>query len=156
MSSYQYRKSHCGDKTFLWLSYISRMGFPILVRRHLYIESEPRSSATKNFFLCAISALRKDGKRRFFYDFLYKFSTRRVKQVCPIQCEYLHQQSEIITMLLALSYTVPCRAQSSYKDCDWNNIYIHLICLYLELFTADHCYPVCNRPRSLAGSHIST
>ena len=34
MSSYQYRKSHCGDL-------ISTMGFPILVRCHLYIESGP-------------------------------------------------------------------------------------------------------------------
>ena len=41
MSSYQYRKSHCGDRR----SYdrlISTMGFPIPVRWHLYIESEPR------------------------------------------------------------------------------------------------------------------
>ena len=38
MSSYQYRKSHCGDK-----SLISTMGFPILVRWHLYIELGPRS-----------------------------------------------------------------------------------------------------------------
>ena len=42
MSSYQYRKSHCGDKTVVnWL--ISTMRFPILVRCHLYIESEPWS-----------------------------------------------------------------------------------------------------------------
>ena len=34
MTSYQYRKSHC---------VISTMGLPILVRRHLYIESGPRS-----------------------------------------------------------------------------------------------------------------
>ena len=34
MSSYQYSKSHCEDKT---------MGFPILVRWYLYIESGPRS-----------------------------------------------------------------------------------------------------------------
>ena len=43
MSSYQYRKSHCGDKT-IWRSsdrLISTMGFPILVRWHLYIESGP-------------------------------------------------------------------------------------------------------------------
>ena len=40
MSSYQYRKSHCGDKTILWPSYLHN-GFPILVRRHLYIESGP-------------------------------------------------------------------------------------------------------------------
>ena len=37
-SKYQYRKSHCGDKM------VAR--FPILVRRHLYIESALRSSAT--------------------------------------------------------------------------------------------------------------
>ena len=40
MSSYQYRKSHCGDKTVVRSSYL-QMGFPILVRRHLYIESGP-------------------------------------------------------------------------------------------------------------------
>ena len=38
MSSYQYRKTHCGDRL------ISTMGFPILVRWHLYIESGPCSS----------------------------------------------------------------------------------------------------------------
>ena len=40
MSSYQYRKSHCGDKTIF-----STMGFPTLLRRHLYIELDTR-------FLC--------------------------------------------------------------------------------------------------------
>ena len=35
MSSYQYRESHCGDKTVI--------KFPILVRCHLYIESGPCS-----------------------------------------------------------------------------------------------------------------
>ena len=42
MSSYQYRKSHCGDKTIVD-RLISTMGFPILVRWHLYIESGPWS-----------------------------------------------------------------------------------------------------------------
>ena len=37
MTSYQYRKSDCGDKTVV----ISIMRFPILVRCHLYIESGP-------------------------------------------------------------------------------------------------------------------
>ena len=92
----------------------------------------------------------------YFYAFLDKFSTRRVRLVCPIQCDYIHQQSEITIMLLAPSHTLLCRAQSSNMDCDWKDIYIHLICLYLELFTADHCCPVCNKPRSFAGSHIST
>ena len=41
MSPCQYRKSHCGDKTVVRSSYLI-MGFPILVRRHLYIESGPR------------------------------------------------------------------------------------------------------------------
>ena len=42
MSSYQYRKSHCGVKTILRPSYLHNgIGFPILVRRHLYIESGP-------------------------------------------------------------------------------------------------------------------
>ena len=50
MPSYQYRKSHCWDKTILRPSYllrrsydrrISTMGFPILVRRQLYTESGP-------------------------------------------------------------------------------------------------------------------
>ena len=39
MSSYQYRKSHCGDRIFNCL--ISTMGFPTLVKWHLYIEWEP-------------------------------------------------------------------------------------------------------------------
>ena len=39
MTSCQYGKSHCGDKTIL-RPYVSTMGFPILVRRHLYIESQ--------------------------------------------------------------------------------------------------------------------
>ena len=43
MSSYQHRKSHCGDKTILRPS---TMGFPILIRWHLYIETGPRPSAT--------------------------------------------------------------------------------------------------------------
>ena len=45
MSSYQFRKSHCGDKTVVRLfkvSLISTVGFPILVRWHLYIDSAPR------------------------------------------------------------------------------------------------------------------
>ena len=40
--TFQYRKSHCGDKTVLELS-ISTMGFPLLVRQHLYVESGPRN-----------------------------------------------------------------------------------------------------------------
>ena len=39
--SYQYRKSHCGDKMILW-PFISTMGFPIWGRWYLYIESGPR------------------------------------------------------------------------------------------------------------------
>ena len=42
MSSYQYRKSHCGDKTIFRPSYLHN-GIPILVRWYLYIESGPRS-----------------------------------------------------------------------------------------------------------------
>ena len=38
MPTYQYRKSYCGDKTVVRSSY-STMGFPILVRWHLFIES---------------------------------------------------------------------------------------------------------------------
>ena len=41
MPSYQYRKSHCGDKTILRPSYLHN-GFPILIIRHLYIESGPK------------------------------------------------------------------------------------------------------------------
>ena len=37
MSSYQYRKSHCGDKTILRLSYYT-IGFPLLVRWHLSLQ----------------------------------------------------------------------------------------------------------------------
>ena len=47
MPSYQFKKSHCGDKTVA-KSYdllFSRMGFPVLVRWHLYIKSEARSLA---------------------------------------------------------------------------------------------------------------
>ena len=40
MSSYQYRKSLCGDRRS-WDRLISTMGFPILVRWHLYFESGP-------------------------------------------------------------------------------------------------------------------
>ena len=43
MSSYQYRKSHCGDKTIYYDRLISTMGFRILVKRHLYTESGPWS-----------------------------------------------------------------------------------------------------------------
>ena len=38
MSSYQYMKSHCEDKTVVRLSYLHNV-IPILVRCHLYIES---------------------------------------------------------------------------------------------------------------------
>ena len=41
MTSYQYRKSHCGDKTILRPLSISAIRFPILVRRHLDLESRP-------------------------------------------------------------------------------------------------------------------
>ena len=45
MSSYQYRKSHCGDKTVVRSSYhISTVEFPKLVRWYLRIQSAPRSS----------------------------------------------------------------------------------------------------------------
>ena len=53
MSSYQYRKSHCGNKTILWPSYphngISYTGKTFL--SHVYIESRPRflSLLMKNF-----------------------------------------------------------------------------------------------------------
>ena len=40
-SSYQYRKSHYGDKTTLRPSYLHN-GIPILVRWHLHFESGPR------------------------------------------------------------------------------------------------------------------
>ena len=38
MSSYQYRKSHCGDKTAVRSSYLHN-GNPILIRWHIHIES---------------------------------------------------------------------------------------------------------------------
>ena len=45
MTSHQYRKSHCGDKTILQRSYLHNgISYTcILVRCHLYIESSPRS-----------------------------------------------------------------------------------------------------------------
>ena len=74
MLSYQYRKSHYGDETVVMMigsdnvvvpaprhylnqyyydRLISTMGFPILVRWHLFIESAPR----KNFYLTFQSIL---------------------------------------------------------------------------------------------------
>ena len=41
MTSCQYRKSHCGDKMTIRSS-ISTMGFPILIKLYLHIESAPR------------------------------------------------------------------------------------------------------------------
>ena len=47
MPSYQYRKSHCGDKTAVRSSYLHNG----IVRCHLYIESGPRSfPPSANFF----------------------------------------------------------------------------------------------------------
>ena len=46
MPSYEYRKSHCGDKTILRPSYLKKMGFPVQVRWYLYIESGPCSAKT--------------------------------------------------------------------------------------------------------------
>ena len=43
MSSYQYRKSHCGDKMAVRSSYLHN-GISYTVRHHLYIESGPRVS----------------------------------------------------------------------------------------------------------------
>ena len=43
MSSCQYRKSHCGDKTILRPSYLHNGISYTLVRWHLYIESGPRN-----------------------------------------------------------------------------------------------------------------
>ena len=54
MSSYQYRKSHCGDKTILRPSYLHN-GISILVRRHLYIESGPRPQWVKESNYCRVS-----------------------------------------------------------------------------------------------------
>ena len=51
MLSYQYRKSHCGDKT-IYDRLISTMGFPILVRWHLYIESWPRTFVLPSYQSC--------------------------------------------------------------------------------------------------------
>ena len=42
MLPYQYRKSHCGDKTILWSSYL-HSGISYIGNRLLYIELEPRS-----------------------------------------------------------------------------------------------------------------
>ena len=53
MSSYQYRKSHCGDKTVV--SLISTMRFPILVRCYLHIESGPWSFAENFAVLVMVS-----------------------------------------------------------------------------------------------------
>ena len=50
MSAYQYRKSHCRHKTILRPS----MGFPILVRWHLYIESGPRCGPWLFFLLSVL------------------------------------------------------------------------------------------------------
>ena len=52
MSSYQYRISRCGDKTIL-RPLISTMGFPILVRWHLYIESGPCTQFINVKILCS-------------------------------------------------------------------------------------------------------
>ena len=41
MTFYLYRKSHCGDKTILRPPYLYTMGFHILARWYLYIESGP-------------------------------------------------------------------------------------------------------------------
>ena len=42
LQSYQYRNFHCGDKTILRPPFFhNAIGFPILVRRHLYIKSGP-------------------------------------------------------------------------------------------------------------------
>ena len=51
MTSYQYRKSHCGDKTILRLSYL-HSGISILVRCHLNIESGPRALAMELRLFC--------------------------------------------------------------------------------------------------------
>ena len=55
MSSYQYRKSHCGDKMNLLPSYLNN-GIFILVSPHLYIESGPwifpQQSKSKLFSAC--------------------------------------------------------------------------------------------------------
>ena len=47
--SYEYWKSHCGDKTVVRSSYLHNGIFPILVRRYLYIESGPRWILHINF-----------------------------------------------------------------------------------------------------------
>ena len=41
MPSYQYRKSHYRDKAFMRLSFISTMGFPILVKWYLKLNESP-------------------------------------------------------------------------------------------------------------------
>ena len=65
MLSYQYRKSQCGDKIrWYYNRLISTMGFPILVRWHLYIESVPRPSnglALIDVRICADTVMTNSG-----------------------------------------------------------------------------------------------
>ena len=53
MLSYRYRKSHCGDKTVVD-RLISTMWFPILVRCHLYIDSEP---SAPHWIYCRLASI---------------------------------------------------------------------------------------------------
>ena len=57
MLSYWYRKSYCGDRTVVRSSYISTMGFHILVRLHLFIESGPCSITCTNAVLFSMGPI---------------------------------------------------------------------------------------------------
>ena len=48
MSSYQYRKSHCGDKMILWSSYLHSGISYTGKMASFYIESAPRLSSEEN------------------------------------------------------------------------------------------------------------
>ena len=139
MSSYQFRKSYCGDKTVVRSSYLHN-GISY-VRWHFYIESRPRLLASPGHqqpwswsldyaimisTICDISVLR-DGKT-CKYDFIFpknNFSTTRVKtsmlwiDTVPITgCQY----GETTWSGQAVS---PYRRPVMLKIFPWDNIHGH-------------------------------
>ena len=66
MSSYQYRKSHCGSGSYDRL--ISTMGFPIPVRRHLYIESGPWFPKHCHWAACHLVSVRTHVRKPIMFS----------------------------------------------------------------------------------------
>ena len=116
MSSYQYRRSHCGDKTILWLSYLHN-GISYTGRRHLYIESGP---------WCLLNCMRWDMSLRWplltllsWHLILYLFYV--CPSIHPSICSSSHQCDKNFLLIFLWFINVCIYNYLSFSDSFSNN-----------------------------------